>query len=52
MNGRSSITLIFTILIMKFNIHVGQLHTHVGTQCGPNVTSHFWVTHTQKVYTT
>ena len=44
MNGRSSATLIFIILILKFNKQVGQLPTHVETHCGPNVASHLWVT--------
>ena len=38
MNGRSSVTLIFIILILKFNNQVKQLPTHDGTQCGQNVT--------------
>ena len=44
MNGRSSATLIFIILILKFNNQVNLLLTHVGTQCEPNVTSLLWVT--------
>ena len=46
MNGRSSVTLIFIILILKFNNQMKQLLTHVGTHCGPNVTSLLWVAHT------
>ena len=46
MNGKSSVTLIFTILILKFNNQVKQLLTHVGTNSGPNVTSLLWVTFT------
>ena len=34
MNGRSSATLIFIILLLKFNNQVKQLPTHVGTHCG------------------
>ena len=45
MNGTSPVTLIFIILILKFNNQVKQLITHVGTHCGPNVTSLLWVTH-------
>ena len=48
MNGRSSATLIFLILILKFNNQVNQLSTHVGTHCLQNVTSHLWVAHTPK----
>ena len=44
MNGRSSATLIFIILIPKFNNQVNQLLTHMGTCCRPNVTSLLWVT--------
>ena len=42
MNGRSYVTLIFIILILKFNNQVKQLLTHVGTHCRPNVTSLLW----------
>ena len=38
MNGRQSATLIFIILILKFNNQMKQLPTHVETHCGPNVT--------------
>ena len=38
MNGRHSVTLIFIILILKFNNQVKQLLTHVGIYCGLNVT--------------
>ena len=44
MNSRSSATLIFMILILKFNNQVGKLPTHVETYCWPNVTSLLWVT--------
>ena len=44
MNGRSYATLLFIILILKFNNQVKQLHTHVETHCEPNVTSLLWVT--------
>ena len=50
MNGRSSVTLIFIILILKFNNEVNQLLTHVGTHCWPNVTSLLWVIHTPQRY--
>ena len=45
MNGRSSATLIFIILILKFNNQVEQLPTHVETPCGLNVASVLWVTY-------
>ena len=48
MNGTSSATLIFIILILKFDNQVKQFPTHVGTYCWPNVTSLLWVTHTLK----
>ena len=43
-NGRSSTTLIFIILILTFSCHLGQLPTHVGTPCQTDVTSLLWVT--------
>ena len=48
MNGRSSATLIFIILILKFNDQVKQLLTHVVTHCGPKVTLLLWLTDTYK----
>ena len=44
MNDRSSVTLIFIILILKHNNPVVQVPTYVETYCGPNASSLLWVT--------